>query len=291
MPQLFAASLTPFTSPTGGVDLGWIPPHLRWLEAHGVDGVVPCGTTGEGPSLGLDERKAVIDTVLAHRGGLGVIPGTGCAALPETIALTRYAIERGADAALVLPPFYFKGLPDSGLLAFYRAVCDALPAGGKIMLYHIPPVSQIPIPTAVLDGLLESHPERIYGVKDSGNDAEHTTMLIKRYPRLRIFTGGAGLLARALEDGAAGGIFALTNAFPREMRAIIDAHAAGQPAEAAQRRAAAVSDTVKKYNHIASLKALTPRIADLPPTSVRVPLANLTDAEADALLAQVQALQ
>ncbi len=108
MPQLFVASLTPFTSPTGGVDHEWIPRHLRWLESHGVDGVVPCGTTGEGPSLSVAERQAVIDTVLAHRGGLRVIPGTGCAALPDTIALTSYAIERGADAALVLPPFYFK---------------------------------------------------------------------------------------------------------------------------------------------------------------------------------------
>ena len=134
MPELFAASVTPFVSNTGSVDHAWIPRHLRWMEANGVDGVVPCGTTGEGPSLGVAERMAVIDTVLANRGRLKVIPGTGCAALPEAIALSRYAIERGADAALVLPPFYFKGMSDGGLLAFFRAVCGALPAGGKVLL-------------------------------------------------------------------------------------------------------------------------------------------------------------
>ena len=81
MAELFAASLTPFTSPTGSVDHEWIPLHLRWLETQGVDGVAPCGTTGEGPSLSVAERQAIIDTVLTHRGGLRVIPGTGCAAL------------------------------------------------------------------------------------------------------------------------------------------------------------------------------------------------------------------
>lgn len=289
MPLLFAASLTPFSSPTGAVEHDWIPRHLRWLEAHGVDGVVPCGTTGEGPSLSFDERKAVIDTVLAQRGGLRVIAGTGCVALPETIAATRYALERGADAALVLPPYYFKGLADAGLLAFYRAVCDALPPGGTIMLYHIPPISQIAIPTAVIDGLLETHPDAIYGLKDSGGDPAHTAMLIKRYPQLQIFTGGAPALARALSDGAAGGIFALTNAFPREMRAVLDAHAAGAGIEAAQQRVATISEAMKQHGQVATLKALVAPLAELPPTSVRAPLVNVAEPATAALLAQLQA--
>lgn len=289
MPQLFAASLTPFYAPTGGVDHAWIGRHLRWLEANGVDGVAPCGTTGEGPSLALSERKAVIDTVLAQRGRLRVIPGTGCVALPETIEATRYAIERGADAALVLPPYYYKGVSDAGLLAFYRAVCDALPAGGKIMLYHIPPVSQIAIPTSVIDGLIESHPGAVYGLKDSGGDGAHTALLIARYPGLQIFTGGAPLLARALADGAAGGIFALANAFPREMRAVIDAHSAGTDTTAAQRRVAALSDTLKQHGAVPSLKALLPALADLPPTWARVPLATLDEQQSIALLGQTRA--
>ena len=290
MPELFAASLTPFTSPTGDVDHEWIPKHLRWLEANGADGVVPCGTTGEGPSLGLNERKAVIDTVLKNRGKLRVIAGTGCVALPETIEATRYALERGADAALVIPPYYFKNPSDAGLLAFYRAVCDALPAGGKIMLYHIPPVSQIAIPATVIAGLLESHPDAIYGLKDSGGDGDHTAMLLERFPQLKIFTGGAPLLGRALADGAAGGIFALANAFPREMRAIIDAHQSGGDVAGAQRRVAALSDTLKQHGAIPSLKAALPHLADLPPSSPRAPLMPLADAAAEALVAQMRAI-
>ncbi|HEU5088615.1 MAG TPA: dihydrodipicolinate synthase family protein, partial [Roseiflexaceae bacterium] len=154
MPALFVALMTPFTSPTGPVDLDAIAPHLRWLEANGVDGIVPCGTTGEGPSLSLAERKAVIDTCLRHRGSLRVIAGTGCANLPETIEASVYAIEQGAEAAMVLPPFFFKNPSDAGLAEYYRAVCDALPAGGQVMFYHIPPVSQIAIPPAVIDAVM-----------------------------------------------------------------------------------------------------------------------------------------
>lgn len=289
MPELFAASVTPFHSVTGAVDHGWIPGHLRWMEERGVDGVVPCGTTGEGPSLSVAERKAVIDTVLAHRGHLKVIPGTGCANLPETIACTRYALDRGADAALVLPPFYFKGMSDEGLLAYFRAVCDALPSGGRILLYHIPPVSQVPVPAAVVAGLLESHPDALLGVKDSGGDPEHTAMLCRRFPQLRVYVGGPPLTARGLADGAAGGIYALTNVFPRELRALLDAFASGADVEQAQARVTALSDAFKPYGNVPAVKAILPKLTGLPATAPRAPQMPLGPQQAEALLAQLGA--
>jgi 4-hydroxy-tetrahydrodipicolinate synthase len=233
---------------------------------------------------------AVIDTVLTHRGRLKVIPGTGCASLPETIAATRYAIERGADAALVLPPFYFKGVSDAGLLAWFRAVCDALPQGGGILLYHIPPISQVAIPAAVIAGLLESHPGAVLGLKDSGGDAEHTRMLCERFPGLKIYTGGAPLTARALADGAVGGIYAITNAFPRELRAVMDAFAAGQDTAPAQARVTAASDAIKPYGNIPALKAILPSITGLPATAPRAPMMPLGPAETEDLLARVSAI-
>jgi 4-hydroxy-tetrahydrodipicolinate synthase len=285
MPQLYVALATPFTSPHGPPDLAAIGPHVRWLEAQGVNGIVPCGTTGDGPSLSLNERKTVIDTCLAERGGLNVIAGTGCANLPETIAATRYAIERGVEAAMVLPPFFFKNLSDDGLTSYYRAVCDALPIGSKIVLYHIPPVSQIPITTGVIDGLLASHSDMIYGLKDSGGDAEYTALLIKRYPSMKIYTGGAPLFTRAIADGAAGGIFAIANIFPRELRAIRDG---GPDAADAQAKAIHITNIFKQYGAVSAIKALMPRL-DLPASSCRSPLVNMSDSEADALLKSIQA--
>lgn len=289
--SLFVATVTPFQSPAGPLDREWVPGHLRWLEQQGVNGVVIAGTTGEGPSLTTTERQALIDTALEHRGRLRVFVGTGCAAVPDTIAMTRYAIEQGAEAALVLPPFYFKGLPDSGLLAFYRAVCDALPPAGKILLYHIPQVSHIPIPTSVIDQLLESHPHQVIGIKDSSGDPAQTAMLIKRYPGLQIYAGSAAKFAQALSDGAAGGIFALANVFPRAMDAILAAHRSGNANGAAQEHVAAILAAIQPCPTIPALKALLPSVAGLPFTSVRMPLANLTHHEADELQARLRIVE
>ncbi len=281
MPSLFVALITPFHSTSGSPDLEAIGPHLRWLETNGVQGIVPCGTTGEGPSLNLEERMAVIQTCLRERGSLRVIAGTGCANLTDTILASRLALEWGAEAAMVLPPFFFKNLNDAGLLDYYRAVCDALPSGGKIMLYHIPPISQIPIPLAVIDGLMQSHADAIYGLKDSGGEPEYTATLVQRYPGMQTFTGGAPLFSRALADHAAGGIFALANAFPRELRAILDA---GPDAQAAQERMSFVTQAVKPYGAIPAIKALLPHLAGLALTSVRAPLVNLSVAQTEELL-------
>ncbi|MEM8530093.1 MAG: dihydrodipicolinate synthase family protein [Chloroflexota bacterium] len=289
MPALFTALLTPFTS-NGEVDVAAIPPHLRWLEARGADGIVPCGTTGEGLSLSFTERQAVIDTVLQHRGKLRVIAGTGCVALPETIALTQYALERGAEAALVIPPFFFKNVADDGLVTSYRQLCEALPENGKIVLYHIPPISQIPITTGVIDRLLESYPHHIYGIKDSGGDATHTAALIQRYPHLHIFDGAASVFAQTLADGAAGGIFALANIFPEAMAAIITAHARGESTEVAQTHVAAIERSFRPHVPIEALKALFPRITNLPGISVRAPLVNLTEDENNALWKRIHPL-
>ena len=81
---VFAPMVTPFRQDGVTIDFAWIPYHLQYLESQGLDGVVPMGTTGEGPSLSVNERKAVLDTVLARRGKLKVIPGVGTPSLTET---------------------------------------------------------------------------------------------------------------------------------------------------------------------------------------------------------------
>ncbi|GIV98689.1 dihydrodipicolinate synthase family protein [Roseiflexus sp.] len=290
-PELFVASVTPFTSPSGAVDHDFIIRHLRWLEAQGVDGVVPCGTTGEGQSLSVAERMAIFDTVMHHRGGLRVFAGTGCAALSDTIILTRYAFERGAEAALVLPPFYFKNLSDAGLLGYYRALCDALPSGARLILYHIPPMSQIPVTPAVIEGLYQSHPHMVYGVKDSSGDPAYLAMLTQRFPTLRVYVGSAALLAQALRDGATGGIFALSNVFPREMRAVMTAHLTGGDVETAQRLVTALSQALKPYGNPPAIKALLARLTDLPRASSRFPLVDLTPDEAETLWTAVRKVE
>ena len=115
---LIVATPTPFTE-EGKIDFDYVVEHLDFLRERGVDGVVPSGTNGEGPSLSMSERKELIKIVVDNRKDMFVIAGTGCASLLETIELTQYAEAIGADAALVVPPFFFKNAPTSGLVSYY----------------------------------------------------------------------------------------------------------------------------------------------------------------------------
>ncbi|WP_448337847.1 dihydrodipicolinate synthase family protein [Chloroflexus aurantiacus] len=282
---IISAMLTPFTSDVGPVDYEWLPGYLRFLADGGLHGVLALGTTGEGPSMSVAERIRTLEIIMAHRGSLSVIAGTGCAALTDTIALSRAAIDLGVDAILVMPPFYIKQPSETGILAYFRALCDALPADARVMLYHIPQVTGVPITRAIIDGLLASHGAQFYGLKDSSGDWEHSKMLIDSYPQLRIFTGSDRLIARALAGGAAGAITALSSAFPKLARAVFDAFHQGGDVAAAQARLSAVRDLVNPINTPPALKAALTWTSDLPETALRLPLLPLSNEEAAALRA------
>lgn len=282
---IISAMLTPFTSDVGPVDYEWLPGYLRFLADGGLHGVLALGTTGEGPSMSVAERIRTLEIIMAHRGELSVIAGTGCAALTDTIALSRAAIDLGVDAILVMPPFYIKQPDETGILAYFRALCDALPADACVMLYHIPQVTGVPITRAIIDGLLASHGTQFYGLKDSSGDWEHSKMLIDSYPQLHIFTGSDRLIARALAGGAAGAITALSSAFPKLARAVFDAFHQGGDVAAAQARLSAVRDLVNPINTPPALKAALTWTSDLPETALRLPLLPLSNEEAAALRA------
>jgi 4-hydroxy-tetrahydrodipicolinate synthase len=251
MPELHAAIATPLDA-AGRLNKPAFTQLIHHLAADGLTGVVPCGTTGEGPSFSVAERLEIITTAIAARGRLSIIAGTGCQSLSDTIALTNAAITAGADAALVLPPFFFKQSGEAGVLAWYRAVCDALPTNGKLVLYHIPPMTGVAITPAVIDGLLQSHPHAILGIKDSAVDAAHTHMLCVRYPQLKIYTGNAPLLSQAMNDGAAGSILAIANIIPKALRRLTD-----NPADVAvQQQVAQVDGYVRKVGAVATIKAI-----------------------------------
>ncbi|MEJ5199892.1 MAG: dihydrodipicolinate synthase family protein, partial [Anaerolineae bacterium] len=148
---VFAPIVTPFRPDDGEVDLPWLRLHLAYLRAHGCTGVIPCGTNGEAASLSVAERQAVVEATMAAADGLVVVPGTGAAALSDAIALTRHAFVVGARAVLVMPPFYFKRPPEEGIIAWYRRLIDAaVPPGGRVLLYHIPQTTGVPISDGIL---------------------------------------------------------------------------------------------------------------------------------------------
>jgi 4-hydroxy-tetrahydrodipicolinate synthase len=286
---VICATLTPFTSEHGGIDEDWIGRHLRFLEQHGVSGVLALGTTGEGPSMALAERKRALDVVLAQRGDLSVIIGTGCAALPETIELSRYAFEQGADAVLVMPPFYFKDVPESGVLSYYRTLCDALPDDARLLLYHIPQVTAVSVGPGIIEGLLQSHRKQLYGLKDSSGDMLYLTALLQDYPQLRVLVGNETQAANGLADGAAGMISALANVWPELVVRVWKAHQGQGDVHTAQGELTTLFHALAG-NTPPMLKAALPWVSDLPRTSVRTPLTNLSEAEAEHLRVALERL-
>ncbi len=289
---VFAPMVTPFRQDGVTIDFAWIPYHLQYLESQGLDGVVPMGTTGEGPSLSVNERKAVLDTVLARRGTLKVIPGVGTPSLTETVDLIRHAFASGADSVLVLPPYYWRNVSDTGLLAYFRTLCDkALEPGQKIMLYHIPQISGVPITLNLLDGLLETHPECVLGLKDSSGHVNSFLQFKHRYPNLRVFVGSDRLVGIAYELGVAGTITAAANIVPRAIQRIRRAAQTGEDYTSLQEELNALRDLLQEFAPLqASIKVLLARITHMPLTFVRPPLVDLSPEQRLHLLRRAESL-
>ena len=213
---LWCATLTPLGH-DGAIDHARLAAHVRALFAQGVNGVAPFGTTGEGPSFSVAERRAGLDALLAA----GIAPShllapTGCAAFADTVALTRHAVQAGCARCLVLPPFFFKDLSDGAVYRYFAALIDAVgDTRLALSLYHIPQFSGVPIPPDVVAKLAADFPRVIAGVKDSGGDFTRTKALLARTPQLAILVGHEPDLPRSMRAGGAGTICGVANTFPR----------------------------------------------------------------------------
>ena len=283
---LWCAMLTPLNT-AGGVDHGLLVAHAKSLLARGVDGVAPFGTTGEGQSFSVAEREAGIDALLA--GGIpgeGLVAATGCAALPETIALTRHGVQAGCAACLVLPPFFWKDASDEGLFAWYAQVIEAVgDARLRVYLYHIPQVSGTPLSVDLIARLAAAFPGIIAGVKDSAGNWDNTQALLDRVPQLAILVGHEPHLPRLLRAGGAGTICGVANVFPELVRALFSPDVT--PAD--EQRVVTFIEIAFRQPFLAGFKALLAEQTRNPAwRSVRAPLLPLPADSRRALLAALR---
>lgn len=274
---VFAPIVTPFRPADGEVDLPWIARHVAYLRAYGCTGLIPCGTNGEAASMSVAERQSVLEATLAAAGDMPVVAGTGAAALPDAIALTRHAFSLGVPAVLIMPPFYFKRPPEEGVAAWFRQLFDAsVPPGGRVLLYHIPQTTGVPISDGLLASLLASHGELIYGIKDSTGDPAEGRRLRRNFPALAYFAGNDHRVGEACREGGAGSITAGANVFPDLVGAVQRAAWEGGDLDAAQAILSAARSLLESYPLQPATKAALSDIAGLPPTAVRPPQVELT---------------
>jgi len=221
---LWCAVLSPVT-PDRTLDVAMFREHAAGLLGRGVDGLAPFGTTGEGQSFSLAQRRAGVDALLESGiPAARIVPGTGCAALADTIELTRHAIDAGCPGVLLLPPFFFPGIGDDGVVESYRALIEGVADDRlRIYLYHIPQVTGVPIGVEAIERLVRDFPGIIAGVKDSAGSLEHSLALVRRFPTLSIFVGHEPHLANLLAAGGAGTVCGLANLYPERLRRLHDA--------------------------------------------------------------------
>ena len=209
---VIAAVATPIAE-DGAPDLKRAVKLARYLLDNGCDGLNVLGTTGEATSFSLDERKAVMDAYKAN--GLPLhrlMVGTGAASMSDAIALTRHAAELGFGGALVLPPFYYKGVPDDGLFAYIDTLVKATAAKPiPIYLYHFPAMSGLPWHVTLIKRLLESFPTRIVGLKDSSGDMAYARSAAAISPDFAVFPSTEAALIEARQGAFAGCISATAN--------------------------------------------------------------------------------
>jgi len=291
---VFSAALTPLDAELTPDHARFVE-HCRYLLDEGCDGIALLGTTGEANSFSVAERTALLEAVVAA--GIApqrLLPGTGVAALTETIALTRHALSVGVDTVVMLPPFYYKNVSDDGIYASYSEVVQRIgDARLKVVLYHYPQMSAQPISHALIERLRKTYPAVFTGIKDSSGDFANMTAMVERFPGFAVLGGADPLMLPLLRKGGAGCITATSNLVARSL-AYVYKHSRDSDDDAAlkvaQARIVKARELVSRFPQMASLKALVAeRTGHSGWQRLRPPLESLPPAQVKELLADAAA--
>lgn len=206
----FTALITPFKN--GTIDEDALRRIVDWQISEGTHGLVPVGTTGESPTLNYDEHKSVIEiTIEAAKGRVPVIAGTGSNSTAEAIELTQHAKEAGADAALVVTPYYNKPTQE-GLYQHYKAICDAVDI--PIVIYNIPGRSIVDMSVETMARLFQL--KNIVGVKDAtANLARASHQRLAMGQNFNLLSGEDATALGFMAHGGHGCISVASNVAPR----------------------------------------------------------------------------
>ena len=287
---VWAPVLTPFDAALDPDLPRWIA-HCRWLLENGCSGLAIFGTTSEANSLSVDERERMLGALLESGvDPLRLLPGTGCAALPDTVRLSRRAVQAGCAGVLMLPPFFYKNLSEEALFQSYAAVIDGVgEARLRVFLYHIPQYSGVPIPLRVIERLRAAYPQIVVGMKDSSGDWNNTRIVLEAVPDFQVFVGSERFLLQSLRLGGAGCITATANVNARAIEKLYRSWRTPE-AVALQAEVDQVRQLFDQYPLMAALKAAVAAARRDPAwLALRPPLLPLSGAQQAQLLAGLEA--
>ena len=265
--------VTPFRS-DGSVDLAAFEANLEILGPSDLAGFLVLGSNGEAASLEEAEKLDLLATARRRAPGRFLLAGTGTESTRGTIALTRKAADRGADAALVLTPHFYRArMSEEALRRHFTAVADASPI--PVYLYSVPAFTGLPWPPGLARSLAD-HP-RVAGMKESSGDVELLGRIVSSVPSsFEVACGNAPAFYPALRVGAVGGVLAVANCVPRVATALYRAFVDGDHSRARRLQEALtpLARAVTTGWGVAGLKAAMD-LAGLRGGSVRAPLLPL----------------
>jgi len=288
--------LSPVVTPFGkdlAPDAGRFVRHCKWLLKNGCSGLAVFGTNSEANSMSVEEKLKLLEAlVTAGVAPAQLMPGTGHCALTDSVALTRRAVGLGCAGVLMLPPFYYKGVSDEGL---YRNFAEVIERVGddrlRLYLYHIPPVSQVPISLALIERLLGKYPGIVAGVKDSSGDWNNTKAMLDQFAKsgFDVFAGSEVFLLDTLRHGGKGCITATGNVNPGPIDEVFRRWR-GAEADRLQAGITATRNIVQKQPMIPALKAIIAHFGNDPQwRAVRPPLVELGREQEQALFGELKA--
>ncbi len=254
-------------------------------------GLLPFGSTGEGTSLSVDEKLALLDALAAGGVPLGrVMAGTGACALSDSARLTAHAVALGCGGVLMLPPFYFKGVSEDGVFRFYAEVIERVgDARLRLYLYHFPQQAVVGIGHGLIDRLLKAYPGTVAGMKDSSGDLAHMLSIRRAFPALDLFTGSESLMLKVLRAGGAGCIATNANINGAAMVELYNRWR-DDDADLLQDAVAAFAQAMMDFPFVAATKALVAMASgDDTWRITRPPLDDLPMAEDAAIRARLAA--
>ena len=217
------ALLTPFCTDMT-IDQALFNDHAIEMLERGADGITMFGTTGEGASIGAEERRVSIAAM--NKSGVPaekITVGICANSLGDALDQVRHACSLGVSKFLVLPPFYFKGINEDALYEWHVSMLERAPREAQFILYHIPQITQIPISQTLAKRLATDFSKQVIGLKDSEGDWSKT------YDRLKdgsipILVGDERALHKAVAIGGAGSICGMANLYPERIRQILTTH-------------------------------------------------------------------
>ncbi|HET8727469.1 MAG TPA: dihydrodipicolinate synthase family protein [Alphaproteobacteria bacterium] len=221
-----ACALTTAFAPDGHVDAERTVGLARRAFDHGCRHVGLFGTTGEGASLDLVDRRDILEA--AHASGIPsnrLIIGVSSSAVGDAAATWRLARDAGCAYVLVPPPFYYKEVSDEGLLGWYvRLIETAGDAACPAILYTIPSVTSVALSVDLIGRLKTDFPDIVVAVKDSTGQRAHTQALLAAHGDLQILVGSEPDLAAMMRKGAAGAISGVANVLPESIARTVETH-------------------------------------------------------------------